>query len=143
MVVVLLAGIASAALAADHPLSLTLKEAIRMGVERNLDVRAELYNPAQFEADINRNRAIYDPLFNAQTSYSDTTAPTASLAGTSSNYGRMFQADTSLSQLFWTGATATAAFNNTFNSTNGFNSLSNYWQSSLGVSLTQPLLKNF
>ena len=57
----------------DAPLSLTLNAAIRMAVEKNLDVRAELYNPAQFEADIHRNRSIYDPLFSIQSSYSDST----------------------------------------------------------------------
>ena len=57
----------SFATAADAPIQLSLNEAIRMAVEKNLDVRAELYNPAQFEADINRNRAIYDPLLTLQT----------------------------------------------------------------------------
>lgn len=144
--VALLAGIASSARAADTPLALSLKEAIRLGVERNLDVRAELYNPAQFEADVNRNRAIYDPLLTLQTGYSDSTVPPATIGGPTSqtsSYGRMFQANGSLSQLFWSGGTATANFNNTFNSTNLFGTLGNYWQSSLGLTITQPLLKNF
>lgn len=139
----LLASTASFVLAADAPLTLTLKEAIRRGVEKNLDVRAELYNPAQFEADINRNRAIYDLLFTAQTSYSNSTVPSASASGPVSSTGRAFQADASLTQLLWTGATATAGFNNTFNSTNAIGSLHDFWESSLGVTLTQPLLKNF
>ena len=50
----------------DTPLSLSLSEAIRMAVEKNLDVRSELYNAAQFEADINRERAIYDPILSFQ-----------------------------------------------------------------------------
>jgi outer membrane protein TolC len=143
IITVALTSITSFALAAEAPLSLSLKEAIVMGVEKNLDVRAELYNPAQFEADINRNKAIYDPLLTLQTSYNDSIVPTAGIGGVTSSYGRQFQADSSLSQLFWTGATATAGFYNTFNSTNSTSSLSNYWQSSLGVTLTQPLLKNF
>jgi outer membrane protein TolC len=127
------------ATAADAPIPLTLNEAIRMAVEKNLDVRAELYNPAQFEADINRNKAIYDPLLILQTNYSDSTVPST----TTGSYGRMFQANASLGQLFWTGATATAGFNNAFNSINAINMLSNYWESSLGVTVSQPLLKNF
>ncbi|WP_246166942.1 TolC family protein [Oryzomonas japonica] len=133
----------SLAVAADTTVSLTLSEAIRMAVEKNLDVRAELYNPAQYEADINRNRAIYDPLLTLQTNYSDSTVPSTTVDGSGSSYGRTFQADASLSQLFWTGATATAGFNNAFNSTNASRSLSNYWESTLGVTITQPLLKNF
>ncbi|HEX9024296.1 MAG TPA: TolC family protein [Geobacteraceae bacterium] len=134
---------ASRAPAAEASLTLSLKEAIRMGVEKNLDVRAELYNPAQFEADINRNKAIYDPLLTLQTSYSDALQPTTFVGGQAFSYGRMFQADSSLSQLFWSGATATAGFTNTFNSVSIYAPLSNFWQSSLGITLTQPLLKNF
>lgn len=129
----------SFATAADAPIPLSLNEAIRMAVEKNLDVRAELYNPAQFEADINRNRAIYDPLLTLQTNYSDSNIPST----TTGSYGRTFQANASLGQLFWTGATVTAGFDNAFNSTNAIGTLSNYWESSLGVTVTQPLLKNF
>ncbi|MBI2354812.1 MAG: TolC family protein [Deltaproteobacteria bacterium] len=144
---------ASRAYAADPPLALTLtlKEAIRMGVERNLDVRAELYNPAQFEADINRNRSIYDPLFSAQTSYSDANTASAGTVALGTNSQQSFELNASLSRLFWTGGTAALSFNNaylknSFNGTGVFSAsttgLSNYWQSSLGVTLTQPLLKN-
>jgi len=143
IIALVLICITSPALAAEDPLSLSLKQAIAMGVEKNLDVKAELYNPAQFEADIYRNKAIYDPTLFLQTGYSDTTVPTANISGVTSSYGRQFQADASVSQLFWSGATATAGFNNTFNSTNSIGSMSNYWESSLGISLTQPLLKNF
>jgi hypothetical protein len=38
-------SLASLASAQDATLALTLKEAIRRGVEKNLDVQAELYNP--------------------------------------------------------------------------------------------------
>ena len=65
----------------DEPLSLTLNAAIRMAVEKNLDVRAELYNPAQFEADINRYRSIYDPVVALQANYTDTSTETFSSAG--------------------------------------------------------------
>lgn len=143
IIAMVLTGIASRALAAEAPLSLSLKQAIAMGVEKNLDVKAELYNPAQFEADIYRNKAIYDPLLVLQTNYSDTTAPAGSMTSVTSSYGRQFQGDASVSQLFWSGATATAGFNNTFNHTNSIGSLRNYWESSLGISFTQPLLKNF
>ncbi|GFE60866.1 TolC family protein [Geobacter sp. AOG2] len=140
---VVLMSLPSLAAAADTPISLSLNEAIRMAVEKNLDVRAELYNPAQLEADINRNRAIYDPLLTLQTSYSDSTVPSTATGSTSSSYGRTYQADASLAQLFWTGATATAGFNNNYNSTNSIGTLSNYWESTLGLTVTQPLLKNF
>ncbi len=49
--VAVLAGMASAEESARQ---LTMKEAIKLAVETNLDVRAELYNPASAEADIHK-----------------------------------------------------------------------------------------
>ncbi len=140
-----LAGLASAQ---GRAVALTLTEAIRMGVEKNLDVRAALYNPAQFEADINRNRAIYDPLFSAQTSYNSTTAASPSNVDIIDNGTRFFNLDSSLSQLFRSGATASIDFNNayTHDTTELSDSpelLHNYWQSNLSLTVSQPLLKNF
>jgi outer membrane protein TolC len=132
----------SSTFAADQPIRLSLGEAIRMAAEKNLDVRAELYNPAQFEAEINRNKAIYDPLLNIQINYNDTTSPVSDTTTTFSSRGHSFQLNTSISQLFWTGATASLGFNNNYSSANSFTILNDFWQSSLGVTLSQPLLKN-
>lgn len=125
--------------AATTPLS--LKEAIRMAAEKNLDVRAEFYNPAQFESDIQRNRSIYDPLFVFDTSYSDSTSPAISPSLNTS--GQSVDLNASLSQLLWTGGTATAIFRNNYSSTDSvIASEPNNWQSKIGVTLSQPLLKN-
>lgn len=139
-ILLVLVWLPSLSVAAATPIKLSLNEAIRMAAERNLDVRAELYNPAQFEADINRNRAIYNPLLTAQTSYSESTSPTSVLRTQISNSAKNFQLNAGLSQLLWTGATASVGFNNAYNSGDG--NLFDNWQSSLGVSLSQPLLKN-
>jgi len=121
----------------DAPLKLSLREAIKMAAEKNLDVRAEFYNPAQFEAEIHRNSAIYDPLLSLDTSYADTTSPTTSINGES------FNADASLSQLLWTGASVSAIFQNSYSKTNSLlGPGTQTWQSQLGVTLSQPLLKN-
>ncbi len=128
-------------LAAQSPLPLTLNEAVRMAVEKNLDVRAELYNPAQFEADINRYGAIYDPRFTVQTRYDDTSeekpAINESIIDT-----RAFSTGVSLSRLFSTGATAALSFNNSDNDTNNPTLLDHYGQSGLVFSISQPLFKN-
>ena len=137
IITVFLMGIASAALAAEDALQLTLKESIRMAVENNLDVRAELYNPAQFEADINRNRSIYDTIFNVETKYSQSLNAGRNFGDISS-----FLLNSSLTQLFWTGATATIFFDNNSINNDPVGSYGDYWQSSLGASLSQPLLKN-
>lgn len=125
--------IASSAHAADEIKRITLNESIRLAVENNLEVRAELYNPAQFEADINRNKSIYDIQLGLQSSYGDDASQWSS-AGDILN----FDLSSSLSRLFWTGATAAVSFNNNFTNSN---SLDN-WRSRLGGTLTQPLLKN-
>lgn len=128
------------AFSSEAPLSMTLNDAIRMAVEKNLDVRAELYNPAQFEADINRYRSMYDPLFILQTSYNDSTTATISSGGKTVE-SQNFTLNTSLSQLFWTGGTAAITFNNGYAKSNVVIP-SNSWQTGLGVSISQPLLKN-
>jgi outer membrane protein TolC len=121
----------------ENPLSLTMKEAIRMAVEKNLDVRAELYNPAQYEADINRYRAIYDPLFSLQTNYTDSSTATFTSAGKAVD-SQAFYIDSSISQLLWSGGTATIGFKNGYTRSNVVTG----WESGLGVNLSQPLLKN-
>jgi len=138
--VLLLPVVASSA---GEPLSLPLNEAIRMAVEKNLDVRAELYNPAQFEADINHNRAIYDPLLMLQTNFTDSTTPSTTFAGSSNNASTSFLLNSSISRLFWSGGTAAIYFNNGYSSTNSTLTSPNYWQTGLGASISQPLLKNF
>lgn len=141
LITVLLVCLPQTVTAADAPLKLTLSEAIKMAAERNLDVRAEYFNPAQFEADINRNRSIYDPLLLLDATYADSKSPGFTSAASSS--GQTFDINASLSRLFWTGGTATAVYRNNYTSTDSpFVSEPHYWQSKLGASLSQPLLKN-
>lgn len=123
-------------------IELSLNEAIGIAVEKNLDVRAEFYNPAQFEADVNRNRAIYDPLFTAQTAYGDNSAAQPISGGTVGS-AQTFNVNSSISQLLWSGGTAALNFNNAFNSNDSSAPLQNYWQTGLALSISQPLLKNW
>src|SRR6266568_1289080 len=101
----------------EAPLSLTLNDAIRMAVEKNLDVRAELYNPAQFEADINRNRSIYDPLLNLQSNFTDSTTATVDSRGIFVK-SQALSLNSSINQLLWTGGTAAITFNNGYTNSN-------------------------
>ncbi|MDD2898131.1 MAG: TolC family protein [Desulfuromonadaceae bacterium] len=121
----------------EVPLSLTLNAAIRMAVEKNLDVRAELYNPAQFEADINRYRSIYDPVLALETNYTESSTETFSSAGKAVN-SKALTLNSSISQLLWTGGTASIIFNNGYTNSNVVTG----WQTGVGVSISQPLLNN-
>jgi len=82
-------------------------------------------------------------LFNALVNYSNTTSPISGVPGTASSDGKTLQLDSSISQLFWTGATASVGFTNRYTNSNSVAASLNYWQSSLGITLSQPLLKNF
>jgi outer membrane protein TolC len=131
---------ASAAAAQEGALQLTLKEAIKTAVEKNLDLKAELYTPAQNEADLRKNRAIYAPHVTLNTSYQD-----------ASNFSPILAKDFSSGsltitpgayQLLPTGGTLNLSYQNTEQKNNAAVPGS-YWSSSLLLSLNQPLLKNF
>jgi len=133
---------APAAAQGEPQLSMTLNEAIRQVVEKNLDVKAELYNPAAAEADLQGNRGIYDTHLTLDTSYQDSTSVPTSPAG--ANKLKVFDVNPGAYRLFPTGGTVTAEFNNSYTDTNSsFASYRSYWQSDLTFALSQPLLKNF
>jgi len=133
------------ALAAEGQMPLTLAEAVRSAVEKNLDVKAELYNPAMAQADIRKNEGIYDTILGLNTdfNYSVTEPASTFLSGSVTNRQKTFSIDPGVSQLLPIGGTLGLTFNNTFNNNNSTISLNNYWKSDLTLSLTQPLLKNF
>ena len=121
--------------AQEGPVYLTLKDAITLAFQRNLDLKVELYNPAIAEADIRRNLGIYDPLLNAGVNYSRTTTPdTFTFIPIKIDE---FTGNAGVSQLLPTGGTVGATtqsywYSNSFSFfTNGYN-----------LSVTQPLLKN-
>lgn len=124
---------------------LTMADAVRMAVEKNLDLKVELYNPAQQEAEFQKSLGIYNPVLTLQAAYNDTTSYSTTM---SSNryWNQTTQLNAGVSQLLPTGATAALGFNNSYLSSdqsNTSNGLSSYWQSSLGLTVSQPLLKNF
>ena len=123
---------------------LTVTDAVRQAVEKNLDLQVERYNPAQQEAEFQKSRGIYDPTLMLQANYNDSSAYSTDIA--SSRYSKQTtQLNAGLSQLLPTGATATLGFNNSYllsDQSSYTYGLSSYWQSSLGLTLSQPLLKN-
>lgn len=132
----------------NDAINLTLKQAISMAVEKNLDVKAELYNPAMNEAEIRINRGIYDPLVSLSTSYlhSDTQSASTVLSGASISRQKSFQADAGVNQLLPIGGTLGLSYTNLWNRSNADTSrgfLDDYWESELVASYSQPLLKNF
>ncbi len=130
--------------AQDGELRLTLKEAIKLAVEKNLDVQAALYTPASAEADIYKNLGIYNPLLSLQANYQDSTTLSANsfvTGGESVSRQRSTTYNAGVSQLVPTGGTVGAAFDNSWNHKNF--GLPNYFQSDVTLTFTQPLLKSF
>lgn len=121
------------AFAAEPTRSLSMSEAIATAAEKNLEVRADRYTPAQYEADIRHNQSLYDPVLNLQTSYG---ADATKWSGSSDI--DQFNLNSSITKTFWTGATTALSFSNAYSGT----SSSDRWQSKLGASITQPILKN-
>ena len=130
----------------SYPLG--LKEALRLAVERNLDLQAQLYTPAMNEADVRFNRGIYDPLLTLSTGFTDTsTLPVNKLTsgGIDNFHQKTFTVDPGINQLFSTGANVGLAFTNAYSTSNAQSpyTRNSYWQSNLALNVTQPLLKNF
>lgn len=138
---VLLTVSAVTPLYAQDTISLPLRDAVRMALEKNLDLRVELYNPAQSEAELRKARGIYDPHLTADTSYLYSNTYSLTLGGASSN--RTFKVTPGAHQLLPSGGTVSAQFGNTYTSADLPVVGSSSWQSDLTLALTQPLLKNF
>lgn len=135
---IILAGVA---VADNAPLNLTLKDALRYAVERNLDLKAEFYNPAQAESDTRRNRAIYETHLKLDTSYRDSS--NFSTTSNSELQQKSFVVTPGAYRLLPSGGTAALNFQNALQDNSGVVSAGRYWSSSLELSLSQPLMKNF
>lgn len=124
---------------------LTMADAVRMAVEKNLDLKIEQYNPAQQEAEFQKSLGIYNPVLTLQAAYNDTTSYSAMMPS-NRYWNQTTQLNAGISQLLPTGATAALGLDNSYLSSDlasTSNGLSSYWQSSLGLTVSQPLLKNF
>ena len=125
------------------PLSLT--EAVRQAVEKNLDLKVELHNPAINEAEYRKTSGIYDPSLSLTASFSDSTEYSVSSVS-NSYWSRNLKLNASISQLLPSGATASLGFNNGYLNADKISAATgqqSYWQSNLKLSVNQPLLKNF
>lgn len=133
--------------ASAEPLPLTLQEALRMAVEGNLELKAEVFNPAAAEAEVRRTRGIYDPRLTFDARYDDSgNFAVASDGDRISTRGETLTFTPGVSRLIPTGGTVGVELGNTWSRRDFATSstlLGEYWQSDLLLTYTQPLLKNF
>jgi outer membrane protein TolC len=132
----LLTGSASSLFAEPAPVNLTLKDAIALAFERNLDLKVELYNPAMAEADIRRSLGIYNPQLTLGANYARTNNQN------NFNFIPIKVDDATLnagvSQLLPTGATVGATANSAWTGNSG-----DIFTDGLNLTVSQPLLRNF
>lgn len=132
----LLIGAAVPAFAQQGPINLTLKEAIRLGFERNLDLKVELYNPAMAEADIRRSLGIYDPLAFLGVSYNRSNA-TNTINFRAQEIDEAF-VTAGVSQLLPTGTLVEVTADSGW-----IDNSTKFYSNAVNVALSQPLLRNF
>ena len=126
--------------AVAEPTRLSVDDAVRIAMERNLGLQVETYNPGIAATDIRRARSIYDPTFSAlllDHGQNREAGPTSAFLDRTLS----FDANASLDQLLSTGATASAAFTNVWSKGNQGLSTPRSVQPTLTLSLSQPLLK--
>ena len=119
---------------------LSVDDAVRIAVERNLGLQAATYSPAIAETGIRKARAIYDPLLSVQVDQQGSNqqaSPRSSIV----DRQRIFRFDTSISQLLSSGATTSLSFNNSLSRDNLGLSTSRIAQPQLTLSFSQPLLQ--
>ena len=137
--------------AQEAPVQLSLQQAVKLAVENNLDVKAELFNTAMFEADVRKYRGIYDPILSGFLNYHESTSiPTNTVisGGTVNFEQKTLRYNAGISQLLPTGGTVGMSFNNNWIRNNSasrgdFRILNDYYQSDLVLEFAQPLLQSF
>ena len=126
--------------AVAEPTRLSVDDAVRIAMERNLGLQVETYNPGIAATDIRRARSIYDPTLSAlllDHGQNREAGPTSAFLDRTLS----FDANASLDQLLSTGATASAAFTNVWSKDNLGLSSFYFVAPTLTLSLSQPLLK--
>ncbi|HZP47094.1 MAG TPA: TolC family protein [Vicinamibacterales bacterium] len=142
---------ASAAPTPNRPtVSLTLDDAVKLALDRNLDIAVQRLNPQIQDEAVARIRSVYYPSVTSQLGTQATTTPaTTSLAGSGQAGAPITTGLTTYNggiaqSVPWGGGSFNVALNNNKSTTTSLNSLYNptYNTNWSGV-YTQPLLRNF
>lgn len=122
---------------------LTLTDVVRLGLERNLNLRAQMFETRASEALVHKGYGIYDPVAQADLATGTSRRPDgrtpSNLIGIT-DYRRF---DLGLRQLLPSGALLEAAFTNQREDNSLVTGVNPAYQSELRFSLVQPLLRDF
>lgn len=123
--------------------SLTLRECIDRALENNLEIKSQRIDPAIGSWGIVGAQGVYDPTLSGGINYQDSVTPEEAGTSTDRLIDRRLQSSGSLNGLLPTGATYDFSTETT-RDTGNFQTISNFlFTGTAGVSLSQPLLKNF
>jgi HAE1 family hydrophobic/amphiphilic exporter-1 len=123
-------------------LHLTLDEAIKMTMERNLGIEISRYNERMAGESLRSQYGPFDWFATGNLSHTSSETPTSSRLASSAQ--RLTIWDFGVSQLLPTGGTYRVSFNNDRSAqAGGFVIRNPTYDSNLGLSFTQPLLRNF
>lgn len=137
----------SESLASEERLYLRLHDCIAMALENNLDIAIQRLNPQINATAIQQARGQFDPTLYLTPNYGEAKEPFDARSATS--FGGLTSSSSRTSSLASgiTGAIPTGTrydLNlNTTDSQSTFNSFEDQYSTNWGLSLTQPLLKNF
>jgi hydrophobic/amphiphilic exporter-1 (mainly G- bacteria), HAE1 family len=124
---------------------LALQEAIEMAIENNLDIQLERNNNVLSRSQYKQAFGVWDPVFGYRPSLSYNVTPTSNVlqAPDGRLVDRNFGNNFSLAMKSpWQGSRLDTQFNNSrISTTNPFVGLNPYIQSSLSMTLTQPILR--
>jgi outer membrane protein len=129
-------------------LRLSLDEAIKLALERNLDISVQRLNPQAFDFSLASLRANYRPTFFSNISQQSLTrSSTSTISGATVGTGILDNTTTynaGLAQNFtWGGGNVAVAINNNRQTTTNSTALVNpNYQANWSATLTQPLLRN-
>ncbi|MFI5339814.1 MAG: TolC family protein [Candidatus Methylomirabilales bacterium] len=123
-------------------LPLSIRDSIALALKNNLDIAIEGFNPPQREQDLINQKAVFDPSAFLELTQSDNRTPLgvqivqgSRLASEFSDY------NAGLRQMLPTGGTYELRFNNEYDDLHSVPFTG--FISKFGLTLTQPLLKNF
>ncbi|WP_080507488.1 efflux RND transporter permease subunit [Bryobacter aggregatus] len=124
---------------------LMLKDAIEMAMQNNLEIQLEKTNTVIARSQYRQTFGVWDFTLGYKPAFNYNVTPTSSVlqAADGRLVDRNFTNNFGATQrLPWNGTRFDAAFNNSrINTTNPFTGLNPYLQSSLSLTLTQPLLR--
>jgi len=126
-------------------LSLSLADAIRMGLENNLDVEVRRYDPYVAFEEAEVAWGAYDPVYSADFGWDKQQAPNANaiIAGATTTSKAFGGSNGFVGTLPWLGSRYEGRFGTTRDKTDvSLSTLSPEYNSSWSIGFTQPLLRN-